>query len=296
MAGVGTFGDLARLTSQHARRAVHSGVLTRLQVTSAKTMATESAGRLAVSWAERWAKAKENHARVGRLRAGTRVFVLGAILAGAGGTGLYSDAKHQSNGKPSTATLMEHIKECTMEYQRVGEEKRNEKWPCELAEELQRRVGKNKIKISADYFARVQFPLADGRTHEANVDDIKLGTYSLAIGSTVPVFYAPDNPGDVRAKMSWEQVKIQLIMFVIGLACLALVFAGPLATLFGRAFGGRASRAGEETVSAPFSGSASRDTTPSSFAQASADLTRQRAEAARAGGASFGLRRAPQRR
>ena len=202
-----------------------------------------------MSWAERWAKAKENHARSMMAAARGKTFMIGAILAGVCGASLYSDTKHQINGKPSTATLMEHIKECTMEYQRVGEEKRSEKWPCELAEELQRRVGKNKIKISNDYIARVQFPLADGRIHEANVDDIKLGSYSLAIGSTLPVVYAPDNPGDVRAKMTWARLWPWLIAFAAGIGFLALALGGPLVSLFGWAFGGRAPRE-EEPVSA----------------------------------------------
>jgi hypothetical protein len=203
-----------------------------------------------VSWAERWAKAKENHARVGMLRARTKTFMIGAILAGVCGASLYSDTKHQINGRPSTATLMEHIKQCTVEYQFIGKEKQNQKMPCELAEELQRRVGQNKIKLSKDYFARVQFPLENGRMHQAEVDDIKLGSYSLAVGATLPVVYAPDNPGDVRAVMSWERAKVWLIMLAVGVGLLALALGGPLMSLFGWAFGGRSPRAEEETVPA----------------------------------------------
>jgi hypothetical protein len=143
---------------------------------------------------------------------------------------------------------MEHIKQCTVEYQRIGEQERKEQWPCELAEEFQRRVGSNKVKLSRDYIARVQFPLKDGRRHEVNVDDVKLGSYSLAIGATLPVIYAPDNPADVRAEMSWERLKVPLIMLAIGIPCLALAFGGSLAGLFGWAFRGRTSRAGKEPV------------------------------------------------
>lgn len=221
-----------------------------------------------MSWAERWAKAKENHERSRMASARGKTFMIGAILAGVCGASLYSDTKHQINGKPATATLMEHIKQCTMEYQRIGEEKRNEKWPCELAEELQRRVGHDKIKISNDYIARVQFPLADGGIHEANVDDIKLGSYSLAIGSTLPVVYAPDNPGDVRAKMTWERLWPWLIAFAIGVGFLALALGGPLVSLFGWAFGGRTSRAEAETVSAPSAHPAPRSTRASTTGQA----------------------------
>jgi hypothetical protein len=204
-----------------------------------------------VSWAERWAKAKENHARVGMLRARTKTFVLGVIITVVGVGTLYSDTKHQINGKPSTATLMEHIKQCTVEYQFIGEEKKQSlQLPCELAEETQRRVGPNKIKISRDFIAHVQFPLADGRMHEAKVDDIRLGSHTLAIGSTLPVVYAPDNPGDVRAAMSWERVRVWLIVSAIGIALLALALGGPLMSLFGWAFGNRTSRAGEAKASA----------------------------------------------
>ena len=193
-----------------------------------------------------WAKAKENYARSSRAFWRGQVFVIGAIVAGAGGYGLYSDVNHQIHGRPATATLMEHIKHCTLEYQRIGEEKRKEQWSCERAEEFQRRVGSDKVKVSYNNIARLQFPLEDGRTHEAKVDDIKLGSIRLAIGATLPVTYAPNNPADVRARMSWDTLKVPLIMLAIGFPCLWLAFGGSLASLFGWAFRGR----GEETVSA----------------------------------------------
>jgi hypothetical protein len=199
-----------------------------------------------VSWTKLWAKAKENYARSRRLVWRSRAFMIGAIFTAAGGYGLYSDVSHQIHGRPATARLMAHIKQCIVEYQRIGEQKRKEQLPCELAEEFQRRVGSNKVKLSRDYIARVQFPLEDGRTHEANVDDVKLGSYKLAIGATLPVIYAPDDPADVRAKMSWETLKVPLIMLAIGIPFLALSFGVPLAALFGWGFRGRR----EETESA----------------------------------------------
>lgn len=171
-------------------------------------------------------------------------FMIGAIFAGAGGYGLYSDVRHYIHGKPATATLMEHIKQCTVEYQRIGEEKRKEQWPCELAEAFQQRAGWNKVKLDRDYIARVQFPLEDGRTQEANVDEISLRSQKLAIGATLPVTYAPDNPADVRSRMSWEVLKVPLSMLAIGIPFLALALV-PLAALLGGAFRGRS----EEIVS-----------------------------------------------
>jgi len=175
-----------------------------------------------------------------------RAFMIGAILAGAGGYGLYSDVTHQIRGRPAMATLMAHMTQCTVEYQRIGEQERKEQFPCELAEGFQRRVGSNKVKLSRDYIAHVQFRLEDGRTREANVDDIKLGSYKLAIGATLPVIYAPDNPADVRAKMSWETLKVPLVLLAIGIPFLALSFGIPLTALFGWGFRGH----GEETETA----------------------------------------------
>jgi hypothetical protein len=65
---------------------------------------------------------------------------------------------------------MAHIKTCTVEYQRIGEPERKELLPCELAEAFQQRVGSNKVKLSREHIARVQFALPDGRMQEASVD------------------------------------------------------------------------------------------------------------------------------
>jgi hypothetical protein len=197
-----------------------------------------------VSGAELWEKAKENHARSWTMVARGRNLTIGAIFAGAGAFGLYSDTMHQLHGRPATATLVAHIQECTVEYQRIGEQERKEQLPCELAEQFQKRVGSNKVKLSRDLIARVRFPLQDGRIQDANVDDIKLGSIKLGIGATLPVFYAPNNPADVRAVMSWERIKIQLILLALGLPFLWFGFGGSFMGLFGWAFRGRE----EETV------------------------------------------------
>jgi hypothetical protein len=199
-----------------------------------------------VSGAELWEKAKDNHARSWSMVARGRNLTIGAIFAGAGAFGLYSDTMHQLHGRPATATLVAHIQECTVEYQRIDEQERKDKLPCELAEQFQKRVGSNKVKLSRDLIARVRFPLQDGRIQDANVDDIKLGSIKLPIGATVPVFYTPDNPADVRAVMSWERIKVQLILLALGLPFVWFGFGGSLTGLFGWAFRGRA----EETMSA----------------------------------------------
>jgi hypothetical protein len=199
-----------------------------------------------VSWTNLWAKAKANHARSTEARWRGKAFAIGAIFAGAGAYNLYSDVNHQIHGRPATATLMAHLKLCTVEYQRIGEQERKEQLPCELAEAFQRQVGSNKVKLSRDAVARVQFSLEDGRTQEANADDIKLGTYGLPVGTTLPVIYDASNPVDVRARMSWKTLQVPLILLGIGIPFLLLTFGVSLTAIFRWAFRGR----GEETVSA----------------------------------------------
>ncbi|MBV8838816.1 MAG: DUF3592 domain-containing protein [Alphaproteobacteria bacterium] len=190
-----------------------------------------------MSWATLWAKAKDNHARSRRAAARGRAIAIAFIFVGAGTFNLYSDVSHHVHGKPSTATLVAHGEQCTITYQFIGEhEQQKLPLPCDVAEETQRRVGANKIKLSRDYIAHVRFALADGRLQEADVDDIKLGSHKLPIGATLPVTYAPNKPTDVRARMSWETLKVPLILLAIGLPFLAASFGisltAPLRWLF----------------------------------------------------------------
>jgi len=200
-----------------------------------------------VSWAKLWTKAKENSTQNRRIvRRGESFiifFIIGAICSLAAGYDLYSVVRHQIYGRPVTATLMERFKQCTVEYQFIGQEKKKEQWPCELAEEFHQRAGWNRVKLSHDYIARVRFPLEDGRTHEANVNEINLYPHKLAIGATLPITYTPDNPADVRAKVSWETLSVPLGLLAIGIPFLALALGVSLPALLGT-FRGR----GEESV------------------------------------------------
>lgn len=193
-----------------------------------------------MGWMERNAKGRERaHVLVG----GVKAFMIGAVLTAAGGWPIYSDTVHQLTGKPATATLIEHIKECTIEYQKIGEERRKEPMDCQAAEALQQLIGSNKIKVSQDLFARVRFSLADGRTHEAKVEESKLGSHKLPVGTEFPVVYAPDRPSDVRAVLTWERLKIPFMLFAAGLVFLLIVFAGSISALVAWAFPRRPSPA-----------------------------------------------------
>jgi len=186
-----------------------------------------------MGWAEGYTEGLQQYLRWKRITLGV---IFGAIAA-AGGLPMYSDTVHQLTGKPSTATLIEHIKECTVEYQIVGEGRREEPMACDAAEALQQQhVGRNKIKVSAASLAVVRFSLADGRAHEAKVNERKLDSYKLPAGAKIAVVYAPDQPADVRPVLTWDRLKVSLIMFAGGVVFLMLTFAGSTAALFAWAF------------------------------------------------------------
>src|SRR4051794_14637449 len=106
-------------------------------------MRAENTRRLVVGWANLWAKARENHERSSRAKWYGRTFMIGAIFAGAGAHNLYSDVDHYIHSRPATATLMAHLKLCTVEFQPIGEAERKEQLTCDVAEAFQKRVGSN---------------------------------------------------------------------------------------------------------------------------------------------------------
>jgi hypothetical protein len=144
--------------------------------------------------------------------------------------------KHQIRGRPAAATLVERIQQCTVEYQVIGAKKQKEQWPCKQAEDFQRLAGPNKVQLSRQYMARVRFAREDGHTQEADVDEVDLESFGLAVGATLPVTYVPGNPSDVRAKMSSKQLNVSLILLAIGIPFLMLAFGIPLSSPFRWAF------------------------------------------------------------
>lgn len=186
-----------------------------------------------MGWAERFAESWGRADRRGRI---VTLVIIGGMVAAAGGWNIYSDTVHQLKGTPSTATLIEHIKECTVEYQIVGQERRNEPMACDAVEAFQRYVGPSKIKVSKVNLALVRFSLADGRAHEAKVNERKLDSFKLPVGAKIAVVYAPDQPGDVRAVLTWDRLKVSLMLFAVGVVVLMLTFTGSIVALFAGAF------------------------------------------------------------
>jgi hypothetical protein len=220
-----------------------------------------------MGWAERFTESL----RLKRIVTG--VVIGGALTVGIGWS-ICSDTLHQLNGNPSTATLIEHIRECTVEYQIIGEDRRKEPMACDATEAFQRRVGPSKFKVSAERFALVRFSLADGRAHEAKVDERKLDSYKLPVGAKFAVVYAPDRPADVRAVLTWDRLKVSLMLLALGVVFLMLAFPGAVAAPFAWAFrGGPAAVDNEPRPAAVVSG---RDALPTIGSEPRASFGRRK--------------------
>jgi hypothetical protein len=194
-----------------------------------------------------WAEHFTEYFRFNRIVTGV---VIGGTLTVGIGWSIGSDTLHQLTGNPSTATLIERVRECTVEYRITGENRRKEPMACDAAEALQQRVGTSKIKVSAERFGLVRFSLADGRTHEAKVDEHTLDSYRLPVGATFAVVYAPDRPADVRPALTWDRLKISLGLLALGVVSLMLAFPGAVAAPFAWAFRGRPAAVDSEPRSA----------------------------------------------
>jgi hypothetical protein len=220
-----------------------------------------------MGWAERFTESL----RFKRIVTGV---VIGGVITVGVGWSICSDTLHQLNGNPSTATLIAHIRECTVEYKIIGEDRRKEPMACDAAEALQQRVGPNKIKVSAERFALVRFSLADGRAHEAKVDERKLDSYKLPVGAKFAVVYAPDQPADVRAVLTWDRLKVSLMLLALGVVSLMLAFPGAVAAPFVWAFrGGPAPVDNEPRPAAVISG---RDALPTMRSEPRASFGRRK--------------------
>jgi hypothetical protein len=71
-----------------------------------------------------------------------------------------------------------------------------------------------------------------GQAHEAKVAERKLGSNQLPIGAKIAVVYAPNHPDDVRPVLTWERLKVSLMLFAVGLVLLLIACAGQIAALF----------------------------------------------------------------
>ena len=154
-------------------------------------------------------------------------FFLGALGVMGMATGLwsiYSGTVHSANGVEASAVLLERSDRCKAEFQIKGESRSNVAMPCEEAYALLKMAGSKKVRVTKKTFATVRYPMADGSEHTATVEESTVHTRSLPIGGRFDAVYDPQNPGDVRAKLSLAQIEYNLLFIGGGLLLLALAF------------------------------------------------------------------------
>jgi len=164
---------------------------------------------------------------------------LGVMGVVAGAWTMYSSTVHSANGVNTPAVLVERTERCKAEFQPKGESRRNVAMPCEEAYALLNMAGSKKVRVTKKTFVSVRFPVGDGNEHAATVEESTVQTRSLPIGGRFDAVYDPQNPGDVRAKVSWGHIQYNLMLVAGGLLMIALAFLPQVVRLFARADGNR---------------------------------------------------------
>lgn len=164
---------------------------------------------------------------------------LGVMGVVAGAWTMYSSTVHSANGVDTSAVLVERIDRCKAEFQPKGESRRNVAMPCDQAYALLKMAGDKKVRVTKKTFASVRFPIGDGNEHAATVEESTVQTKSLPIGGRFEAVYDPQNPNDVRAKVSWGHIQYNLLLLAGGLLLIALAFLPQVLRLFAGANGNR---------------------------------------------------------
>lgn len=159
---------------------------------------------------------------------------LGVMGMATGAWSIYSGTVHSANGVESSAVLLERADRCKAEFQVKGESRSNVAMACEEAYALLKMAGSKKVRVTKKTFATVRYPMADGSERTATVEESTVHTRSLPIGGRFDAVYDPQNPGDVRAKLSLAQVEYNLLFVGGGLLLLALAFLPQVLRFFAR--------------------------------------------------------------
>lgn len=211
---------------------------------------------------------------------------LGVMGMVTGAWSIYSGTVHTANGVEASAVLMERADRCKAEFQIKGESRSNEAMPCDQAYALLKMAGSKKVRVTKKTFATVRYPMADGSERTATVEESTVQTRSLPIGGRFDAVYDPQNPGDVRAKLSLAQIEYNLLFIGGGLLLLALAFLPQVLRFFASAEGNRTAAAEQnpEQATAASWGDEALTRAPASRESAST-VSRQGA-----GPATFGMR------
>jgi hypothetical protein len=160
------------------------------------------------------------------LRAKVFLGVVAAVCLIGGTWYLTSSSMHTIHGVGASALLVDRFDTCMAEFKPRGESRRKEAMPCEHAYALQSVHGSNKVKVTKKTAVLVRFPLGDGTLHEVKVDESMVRAGGVRVGDPLAVVYDPRSPKDVRGKLTWQHVQMNLLVIFAGLVALLLLFAG----------------------------------------------------------------------
>jgi hypothetical protein len=216
-------------------------------------------------------------------------FFLGALGVMGLATGLwsiFSGTVHTANGVEASAVLLERSDRCKAEFQIKGESRSNVAMPCDEAYALLKMAGSKKVRVTKKIFATVRYPMADGSERTATVEESAVQTRALPVGGRFDAVYDPQNPGDVRAKLSLAQIEHNLLFVGGGLLLLALAFLPQVLRFFASAEGNRSAAAEKNPEQGP-----SASWGDEALTRALASRERPAAVSAKsAGPATFGMR------
>ena len=160
------------------------------------------------------------------LRAKVFLGVVAAVCLIGGTWYLTSSSMHSIHGVAASALLVERFDTCMAEFQPKGESRRKEAMPCQLAYAFQSMHGSNKVKVTKKTAVLVRFPLSDGTQHDVKVDESMVRAGGVRVGDPLAVVYDPQSPNDVRGKLTWQHVQMNLLVIFAGLVALLLLCAG----------------------------------------------------------------------
>ncbi len=139
--------------------------------------------------------------------------------------------------------LVERTDRCKAEFQPKGESRRNVAMPCDEAYALLNMAGSKKVRVTKKTFVSVRFPVDDGNAHAATVEESTVQTGLLPIGGRFDAVYDPQNPGDVRARVTWGHIQYNLLLVTGGLLLIALALLPQVLHRFAGAGGTRSTAA-----------------------------------------------------
>jgi hypothetical protein len=147
-----------------------------------------------------------------------RLLVVGVILTFAGGGVLKSTVSRQMNGVEATATVLEHISECNVEYRLViADHNTEQSMACDAATWFQNSMGSNKVTLVRNDFLRLRYAEAGGKTHEVKMAVDAALAHDAKVGAAIPVIYDPNNPDIVREPLTASVLGVEVGIVLLGL-------------------------------------------------------------------------------